>query len=70
MAEPRIEFIDVPIQSGTYDCGLFAIAFATALAFGEKPELFFFDRSKMRVHLWQCLERGQMRMSQLLESTE
>ena len=57
-----LEFMDVPIQSGTYDCGLFAIAFATALALGEKPELFFFDQSKMRAHLWQCLERGKMEM--------
>ncbi len=66
MTEPRIEFIDVPIQSGTYDCGLYAIAFATALALIEKPELFFFDQSKMRVHLWQCLERGEMRMFPVL----
>ena len=26
------KFIDVPVQSGTYDCGLFTIAFVTALA--------------------------------------
>ncbi len=45
-----------------YDCGLFAITFATALALGEKPELFFFDQSKMRAHLWQCLERGRIEM--------
>ena len=35
------KFIDVPVQSGTYDCQLFAIAFVTALAQGEKPELFY-----------------------------
>ena len=27
--------------------GLFAIAFATALALGEKPELFLFNQPKM-----------------------
>ena len=26
-------------QSGSSDCGLFAIAYATALALGERPEL-------------------------------
>ena len=50
------------MQSGSYDCGLFAIAFATALALGEKPELFSFEQSKMRTHLRQCLEKGEMEM--------
>ncbi len=66
MAEPLIECIDVAIQSGTYDCGLYAVAFATALALGEKPELFFFDQSKMWEHLWRCLERGEMQMFPVL----
>ena len=34
-----LQFMHVPMQSGTSDCGLYAIAFATALAMGEKPEL-------------------------------
>ena len=57
-----LNFMDVPVQSGSNDCGLFAIAFATALALGVKPELFLFDQSKMRRHLQQCLERGKMQM--------
>jgi len=57
-----LEFMDVAMQSGSYDCGLFAIAFATALALGEKPELFSFEQSKMRTHLRQCLEKGEMEM--------
>ena len=61
-----LEFMDVPIQSGSYDCGLFAIAFATALALGEKPELFFFDQWNMRAHLRQCLESGEMKMFPVL----
>ena len=54
--EPELilEFMDVPIQSGSYHCGLFAIAFATALALREKLELFFFDQWNMRAHLRQC----------------
>ena len=50
------------MQSGSYDCGLFAIAFATALALGEKPELFSFEQLKMHTHLRQCLEKGEMEM--------
>jgi len=46
-----LEFMDVAMQSGSYDCGLFAIAFAAALALGKKPELFSFEQSKMRTHL-------------------
>ena len=62
-----LKFMDVPVQSGTYDCGLFAIAFATALAQGEKPELFFFDQWNMRAHLRQCFEDGEMKMFPVLQ---
>ena len=61
-----LEFMDVPIQSGSYDCGLFAIVFATALALGEKPELFFFDQWNMRAHLRKCFEDGGMKIFPVL----
>ena len=32
-----LKFMEAHIQSGTYDCGLFAIAFATALALRITP---------------------------------
>ena len=35
---PSLE--SVPVQAGTYDCGLFAVAFAMALALGRRPEKF------------------------------
>ena len=56
--EPAIKMnmMDVQMQSGGYDCGLFSIAFATALVFGEQPGQFLFDQKKMRAHLIQCLE--------------
>ena len=50
------------VQAGSNDSGLFAIAFTTALALGEKPELFLFYQLKMRVHLQKCLYRGKMEM--------
>ena len=33
-----LHFADVQLQSGGSDCGLFAIAYATALAFGKHPQ--------------------------------
>ena len=46
----QIKFIDVPIQSGSSDCGIFAVAYATALVLGKKPEQFHFNQVKMREH--------------------
>ena len=54
--------MDVTVQAGSNDCGLFAITFAIALALGEKPELFLFYQPKMWAHLQKCLERGKMEM--------
>ena len=47
-----LKFVDVQMQSGTYDCGLFAIAHATALALGEQPGNYLYDQPKMRKHLY------------------
>ena len=48
------------IKSETSECGIFVIAFATALAYGENPTQYLFDWSEMRSHLTMCLEWGQM----------
>ena len=61
-AEP----MDVPVQSGMYDCGLFAIAFATALAQGKKPELFSLTNGTYVPHFQQCFEVGEMKMFPVL----
>ena len=62
--QPSIElqYMDVQMQSGSYDCALFAIAFATAIVFGKQPGFFLFDQSKMRQHLKKCLEQGSITM--------
>ena len=44
-----------------YDCGAFAIAFAMAICNRQRPELLCFDITKMRRHLYNCLEDGLMR---------
>ena len=58
----KLKIMDVQMQAGGCDCGLFAIAFATALANGIPPGKFIFDQSKMRKHLYMCLEKGEMVM--------
>lgn len=47
-----IEFPDVQKQPNNYDCGVYAIAFATSLALGEWPinSSFLFDHNQMRNH--------------------
>ena len=56
----KVNYMDVHMQSGGYDCGLFAIAFATALVYGNQPGHFIFHQEKMRAHLIQCLQQQEM----------
>ena len=46
------------MQYGSADCGLFAIAFATAIALGISPEYIHFQQGEMRQHLLTCLSNG------------
>jgi len=57
-----LNFVDVQMQAGTYDCGLFAIAFATALVFGFSPGQYLFEQRSMRKHLWNCLRSQKILM--------
>ena len=50
-----LKFVDVQMQSGTYDCGLFSVAFAMALALGSNPGQYFFDQRAMRKLLWKLM---------------
>ena len=45
---------------GTCDCGLFSIAYATSLAYGEDPSYSIFSQSQMRAHLYQCFVKGRL----------
>ena len=58
----RLKFMSVQMQAGGYDCGLFAVAFAVALAFGNPPGQFHFEQQKMRHHLWKCFENRKINM--------
>ena len=58
----RLKYMDVQMQSGLNDCGLFAIAFGTALSHGLHPGAYIFDQSLMRSHLLKCFENGKLSM--------
>ena len=44
-------------QEGIKDCGLFAIAIATDIAFGNTSSVFQFQQSKLRPHMKECFEK-------------
>lgn len=52
--------LNFSFQLGTYDCGLFSVAFATAAAFGRDPDTCRFDQTKMRKHLYKCFLDGKL----------
>ncbi len=52
-----VEYINVQKQKGSDDCGLLAIAIATALCCEEKPELLQIDQAKSREHLRLAFEQ-------------
>ena len=43
-------------QEGSKDCGIFSIAYAVDLAFGNDPAGIIYDQGEMRRHLAQCLQ--------------
>ena len=45
---------------GTNDCGLFAIAVTTSIAFDLDPVGVHFQQREMRHHLLGCFQKGQM----------
>ena len=58
----KVKFSNVYMQTNGNDCGLYAIANATALAFGRNPSKEQYIPSKLREHLLKCLEEKEMRL--------
>ncbi len=56
----KIFVVHPQIQDGCNDCGLFALAFCTALANGEDLSSIKFDQSLMRKHLQICFENKHL----------
>ena len=51
---------DVQWQSGSSDCGLFAVAFATAICVGCDPAASVFNQASMRQHLLKCFHNQRI----------
>lgn len=50
-----IEYMDIHRQVGPDDCGLFALAFAASLCYGEQPKNENYNQSQLHSHLLSCL---------------
>ena len=62
MPNITLEFVTVHKQHGSDDCGLFSLAYATALCYNEQPGNYVFDQAKLRCHLISCLENKMFSM--------
>ena len=49
-----VEMMKTQKQEGSKDCGLFAIAIVTAIAYGADLTMLRFNQAAMRSHLVQC----------------
>ena len=58
-----LSFVDVHMQDGCNDCGMFSIAYAVALCLGEQPGSVIFDQQLMREHL--CIACVECHTSQI-----
>ena len=59
-SSPVMKVIRPQKQMGVKDCGLFSIAFATSIAFGQNPARQKFQQQSMRAHLVNCFENKKM----------
>lgn len=57
---PRVQLVKTQKQIGSKDCGLFAIAMATAVLNGQDPKVVRFLQQSMRQHLMHCFEAKNM----------
>ena len=53
----KINMMNVAKQKGSTDCGLYAIAILTYLAFDNDPTTVIFNQAALRPHLTHCLEK-------------
>ena len=55
-------------QAGATDCGLYAIAICTSLAFNQNPCLQVFSQDNMRSHLIECLLKKNIQLFPLKQT--
>ena len=58
----NVKMIKTPKQKGSDDCGVFSIAYATAIALGRSPAKLTFRQDSMRAHLVQCFYNDKFTM--------
>lgn len=56
----NVQFVNTEKQTNRYDCGLYAIAYATSVCLGENVSQLKYHSKEMRPHLKHCLETGTM----------
>ena len=63
-----IKFNKVPVQTqqGAVDCGLYAIAFATAICNGNSPQKMVFNQAQMRQHLIESIDNKNLNIFHLV----
>jgi len=54
----KIKLINVALQKGSADCGLYAIAMMTSIANNEEPANVVYDQTALRIHLKESFEKG------------
>ena len=52
-----VEFVDVQLQEGSHDCGLFALAYITSIC---DPAVLLYKQNAMRKHILKSIEDGVM----------
>ena len=57
-----VEFVDVPLQVGSHDCGLFALAYIASICNGQDPAVLLHKQNAMRKHILKSIEDGVMTM--------
>ena len=58
--EIKVDVMKLTKQIGSNDCGLYAIAIATALAYEVDPSTLLFEQNEMRTHLANCFMRQHL----------
>ena len=53
---PTIKAINPQKQKGDKDCGLFAVAYATAIAYSQFPDKKMFRQESMQTHFVACFQ--------------
>ena len=75
----KLQFVDVHLQDGSNDCGIFSIAYAVTICYGMQPGRYVFEQTVMRDHLLSCLQlqqftpfpvRSERRFSMKVRKTE